>query len=69
MKELSGKTTQKLPISDIDGKSLKTPEEQAKRFKEHFNTILNCPEPCKNMINVKKTMSFSLVCKPDVSLV
>ena len=45
VKELSGKTFQKLPISDINGKSLKTQEDQAKRWKEHFSTILNCPEP------------------------
>jgi len=45
VKELSGKATQKLPINDADGKPLKTQEEQAKRWKEHFQTILNCNEP------------------------
>jgi hypothetical protein len=45
VKALSGKTTQKLPISDDKGKPLKTQEEQAKRWKQHFSTILNCPEP------------------------
>ena len=45
MKTLSGKTTQRLPISGTNGKVLKTEEEQAKRWKEHFSAILNCPEP------------------------
>ena len=45
VKELSGKTMQKLPINDANGKPLKSHEEQAKRRKEHFKTILNCPEP------------------------
>ena len=44
VKELSGKTMQKLPINDANGKPLKSHEEQAKRWKEHFKTILNCPE-------------------------
>ena len=42
---LSGKTTRKLPITDINGRSLKTHEEQAKQWREHFTTILNCQEP------------------------
>jgi hypothetical protein len=42
---LSGKTSQKLPISDVNGKALKTQEEQAKRWKEPIIKILNCPDP------------------------
>ena len=45
VKALSGKTSQKLPISDVNGKALKTQEEQAKRWKEHFSKVLNCLEP------------------------
>ena len=45
VKELSGKTAQKLPINGADGKPLKSFAEQAERWKEHFQTILNCDEP------------------------
>ena len=48
MKELSGKATQKLPINDANGKPLKTQEEQANRWKEHFQAVLNCSEPNDN---------------------
>jgi len=44
VKELSGKITQKIPINDVDA-SLKSLEEQSNRWKEHFQAILNCPEP------------------------
>ena len=45
VKELSGKTTQKLPINDADGKPVKSFAEQAERWKQHFQAILNCQEP------------------------
>ena len=48
VKELSGKATQKLPINDANGKPLKTQEEQANRWKEHFQAVLNCSEPNDN---------------------
>jgi len=45
LKELSRKLTQKIPINDVDGKPLKSFEEQSNRWKVHFQAILNCPEP------------------------
>jgi hypothetical protein len=45
LKDLSGKMSPKVPINGADGKPLKSQEEQAKRWKEHFQTVLNCPEP------------------------
>jgi len=34
-----------MPIKDDFGKTLSTHEEQAKQWKHHFETVLNCPEP------------------------
>ena len=34
-----------MPIKDDFGKTLPTHEEQAKQWKHHFETVLNCPEP------------------------
>jgi hypothetical protein len=45
VKDLSGRAAQKVPIQGVDGKSLKTQEEEANRWKQHFQGILNCPEP------------------------
>jgi hypothetical protein len=45
VKDLSGKTGPKVPIVDTAGRPLKSQEEQAKRWKEHFHAVLNCPEP------------------------
>ena len=45
VKDLSGKTGSKVPIVDTAGRPLKSQEEQAKRWKEHFHAVLNCPEP------------------------
>jgi hypothetical protein len=44
-KELTGGMTQKLPIRDAAGNTLRTHEEQAARWRQHFDKILNCPEP------------------------
>jgi len=41
---LSGKASQKLPINGVDGKPLKSPEEEAKGWRGHFSEVLNCPE-------------------------
>ena len=45
VKELSGKVTQRVPIRDANGNSLRTHEEQTRRWKEHFSAVLNCQEP------------------------
>ena len=45
VKDLSGKTGSKVPIVDAARRPLKSQEEQAKRWKEHFHAVLNCPEP------------------------
>ena len=45
VKDLSGSTTQNPPLKLANGKKAKTYEEQTKRWTEHFETILNCPEP------------------------
>ena len=34
-----------MPIRDGNGNSLRTHEEQAGRWKEHFSAVLNCQEP------------------------
>jgi len=34
-----------VPIVDANGQPLKSHEEQARRWKEHFHAVLNCPEP------------------------
>jgi hypothetical protein len=44
-KEITGKMIHRVPIRDDQGSTLRTHEEQAARWKEHFSTILNCPEP------------------------
>jgi Reverse transcriptase (RNA-dependent DNA polymerase)/Endonuclease/Exonuclease/phosphatase family len=44
-KEISGKVAQRIPIRDAMGNTLRTHDEQATRWKEHFDKILNCPEP------------------------
>jgi hypothetical protein len=45
VKDLSGRAAQKVPIKGADGKPLKTQEEEANRWKQHFQGILNCLEP------------------------
>jgi hypothetical protein len=39
----------KVPINGADGKPLKSQEEQAKRWKEHFQTVLNCPDSINDL--------------------
>ena len=44
-KEISGrKRYQLLPIKDVHGNLLTSTDDQVKRFKEHFNSILNNPD-------------------------
>jgi len=58
VKDLSGKAAPRIPVSGSDGKTLKSQEQEAKRWKQHFQDILNCPEPtevndlCGDCINV-----------------
>ena len=46
VKELAGKTKmQTLPIKMSSGQITKTHDEQVQRWREHFEGVLNCPEP------------------------
>ena len=45
VKDLSGNVTQNPPIRLANGSSTRTFDEQMKRWTEHFQSILNCPEP------------------------
>jgi exonuclease III len=45
VKDLSGKAAPRIPVSGADGKPLKSQEQEAKRWKQYFQDILNCPEP------------------------
>ena len=40
-------TTQDIPVKDKEGNTLKTEKEQLIRWAEHFNELLNRPEPNK----------------------
>jgi hypothetical protein len=44
-KEITGKVAQRVPIRDDKGNTLRTHDEQAARWREHFDRVLNCPEP------------------------
>jgi len=58
VKDLSGKAAPRKPVSGSDGKTLKSQEQEAQRWKQHFQDILNCLEPTEvhdfsgNCINV-----------------
>jgi len=41
----SGKAAPRIPVSESDEKTLKSQEQKAQRCKQHFQDILNCPEP------------------------
>ena len=45
VKDLSGTTAQRIPIGGTNGKHLKSQEEEAKPWKEHFQAVLYSPEP------------------------
>src|SRR6218665_815937 len=46
VKELAGKTKMEtLPIKKSSGQITKTHDEQVQRWREHFEGVLNCPEP------------------------
>jgi len=51
----------RIPVSGSDGKTLKSQEQEAQRWKQHFQDILNCPEPtevhefygdCNNVLDI-----------------
>ena len=44
VKDLSGEASSRVPITGIYSKQLKTQEEQAKRWKEHFQAVLTSRE-------------------------
>ena len=45
VKELSGSSTNRPPIKNKDGRHATTHDQQMLRWKEHFSSVLNCPEP------------------------
>ena len=50
-------TVQNIPVKDKEGNALKTEKEQLIRWAEHFNELLNRPEPPKlpnfNLTNIQ----------------
>ena len=45
VRDLSGSSQRILPIKMANGEASKTHEERSARWKEHFQSVLNCPEP------------------------
>ena len=45
VKDLSGSSQRILPIKMANGEASRTHEERSARWKEHFQSVLNCPEP------------------------
>lgn len=45
VKELTGRPVQFRPIKNSSGLTLKAHDAQAEKWKEHFVSLLNCPEP------------------------
>ena len=46
VKDLSGRSsTQMVPVKKLDGNTASTHEEQHSRWRQHFESVLNCPEP------------------------
>jgi len=44
VKDLSGKAAPRIPVTGSDWKALKSQKQEAQRWKQHFQDILNCPE-------------------------
>jgi len=44
VKDFSGKAALRIPTIGSDGKTLKSQKQEAQRWKQHFQDILNCPE-------------------------
>ena len=46
VKDLPGRSqTQIVPVKNLDGTTASTHEEQQRRWRQHFELVLNCPEP------------------------
>ena len=49
VKELTGHRMQRTHIKLANGKFAKTHDEEMKRWRVHFQEVLNCPEPSKSL--------------------
>ena len=52
-------TAQNIPVKDKEGNALKTEKEQLIRWAEHFNELLNRPEPNKLTNSISQIYKIS----------
>jgi len=69
LKELSGSASRsQAPVKDDNGKTLSTHDEQIQQWKNHFESVINCPEPT-TLYDFTSVATPQLdICTDDISI-